>query len=169
MKNDVPVPMDLFGVVTARYPRLDEPDPRAKYEGNKYKTEVVASLEKTTEMKQWLAEQAAVIAAGVRSPRLPMRKGRKDGVVSFVLRSKDRPKLWDAKGNRIPDGVVRVGGGSKIRIGGSLSSYETGVHFCLSDVQLVELIDGNITVNAIEGEAALMLTHKNSPAFRPGS
>jgi hypothetical protein len=152
MQNYVPLPMDLFGVVVARYPRLDEPDPRAYYEGNKYKTEIVTSLEKTKEMKKWLEEQAAIIAAGVRSPRLPMRKGMKDGVVSFVLKSKDRPKLWDAKGNRIPDGAVKIGEGSKIRVGGALLSYDSGVHFDLSDVQLVELIGGNVTVNAVEGE-----------------
>jgi hypothetical protein len=156
-KKYVPVPLELFGIGIARYPKFDEPDTKGTYADNKYKTEIVVSPEKTKEMKKWLEDQAAIIAPDILSPRLPMRKGKKDGVISFVLKSKDKPKLWDAKGNRIPNGAVKIGGGSKIRVGGSLSNYDTGVNFYLSDVQLIELVGRtDIDVDAVDEDGAFV-------------
>lgn len=128
----------------ARFPKINEPDTKGEYADGKYKIEVVLNEANTKLYKKELHDVAARIFPGVKGVRIPM-KTAKDGTISFIFKSKDKPMILDAKKNKLPPEVV-VGAGSSVRVAGSLAKYEKGpnkgITAYLSAVQVVELVEG---------------------------
>jgi hypothetical protein len=133
-------------VGAARYPKISSPDTTGEYADNKFKTDVVFSDADFKDLKAKITEFAKAELPGVKSPKLPLgeHKDKETGeVTSFVrFKSARKPIIVDAKRNRIPDDV-QIGGGSKIRVGGTLASYMgKGITIYLNAVQVVELQQG---------------------------
>jgi DNA-directed RNA polymerase subunit H (RpoH/RPB5) len=147
----------------ARYPKISKPDTTGDYADNKYKTDVVFSDEETKALKAKILEFAKKELPDVKNPDLPIReaKDKETGEVTTFIRFKSarKPLIIDAKKNKIPDDV-EVGGGSRIRVGGTLNAYKKGgnkgVNIYLNAVQVIELQQGfNINdFEEYEGEDA---------------
>jgi hypothetical protein len=120
---------------TARFPKLNEPDTDGQYADNKFKTDIVfadADVEKVRAQLVAAAEQL-LSDVPVEDRQLPLKeffrkkgddkKGESEG---WGIRTKStrRPALFDAKKQKLPNGVI-VGGGSEIRVAGVLARYES--------------------------------------------
>lgn len=112
-------------VMTARYPKLSEPDTKGEYADGKYKTEATASEDYTKRFQEEI--QAAIDAhfAGKKNVHTPWKE-TKEGSIAFNFKSPSKkPELFDAKGNPLKASVV-IGGGSLIRIAGVIAAWEKG-------------------------------------------
>lgn len=112
-------------VMTARYPKLSEPDTKGEYADGKYKTEATADEDYTERFK---AEIRAVIDqhfAGKKNVHAPWKE-TKEGAIAFNFQSPSKkPELMDAKGNPLKAGIV-IYGGSRIRISGVIAVWQKG-------------------------------------------
>lgn len=133
----------------ARFPKISSPDTTGDYADNKYKTDVVFPAEYVKELRAKCLEVAKAELPDVKNPDLPIhtKKDKETGEeVTFVrFKSKRKPIIIDAKKNKVPDNV-EIGGGSKIRIGGTLNAYRKGankgINIYLNAVQVIELQQG---------------------------
>lgn len=133
----------------ARFPKLTEPDTQGEYADNKYKTDLILTDGELKEVKKTIVAFAKENLPGCEKPDLPIKSHRdkETGEVTWFLRfkSKRRPVIIDANRNRVPQGV-EIGGGSKIRVGGTLNAYEKGgnkgVNIYLNAVQVIQLQEG---------------------------
>lgn len=132
----------------AVYPSIIRPDTRYNEEGV-YKTGLEMSAkdaEKFIEdLKACYTEEFG--AKKLASAKLPFKKND-DGSIVFNFKSKNAPKLFDAKGNPIRDtSELRVGGGSVFKIAGAMKAYNaggsTGVTCYLNSVQIIDLVEYN--------------------------
>lgn len=132
----------------AVYPSVIRPDTRYNEEGV-YKTGLEMSekdAEKFVEdLKACYTEEFG--AKKLSSAKLPFKKND-DGTYVFNFKSKNAPKLFDAKGNPIKDtSELRVGGGSVFKIAGAMKAYNaggtTGVTCYLNSVQIIDLVEYN--------------------------
>lgn len=132
----------------AVYPSLVRPDTRYNEEGV-YKTGLEMSekdAEKFVEdLKACYTEEFG--AKKLASAKLPFKKND-DGSIVFNFKSKNAPKIFDAKGNPIKDASdLRVGGGSVIKVAGAMKAYNaggsTGVTCYLNSVQIIDLVEYN--------------------------
>ena len=134
----------------ARFPKISKPDTTGDYADGKYKTDVVFS---DADMK---AVKAQIVAFAkeqygddLSKIRLPIGehtdKETKEVTTYVRFKSARKPIVVDAKRKRLPEGV-EVGGGSRIRVGGTLNAYKaagnTGVNIYLNAVQVIELQQG---------------------------
>ena len=137
-----------------RYPKLSEPDTKGEYADGKYKTEITFNTINTALVKKEMEACAARMFPGAKNVKIPM-KTAKDGTVSFIFKSKNKPMLVDAKKQKIPAGV-NIGGGSTGRVHGSLAKYEKGpnkgITAYLSAVQVIELQEGGGSISAFDVE-----------------
>lgn len=112
-------------VMTARYPKLSEPDTKGEHADGKYKTEATADEDYTERFK---AEIQAVIDqhfAGKKNVHAPWKE-TKEGAIAFNFQSPSKkPELMDAKGNPLKAGIV-IYGGSRIRISGVIAVWQKG-------------------------------------------
>ena len=134
----------------AVWPKLTKPDVYGEYADSKYKTELELSVTGLTTVKAQIKEAMKSMSFKVKDPRLPFKVG-KDGIERLVAKSKFLPTIFDAKKNKILDGKtatvaeaeeLNIGGGSIIRIGGTLFPYDKGVSLQLNTVQLITLVAG---------------------------
>jgi hypothetical protein len=139
----------------ARYPKISKPDTTGEYADNKYKTDVVFSDEDLKVVTKQILDFAkenysdAEVKKMVGSDNWPIKeaKDKETGEVTTFVRFKSqrKPFIFDAKKNKIPDGV-EVGGGSRVRVGGVLNAYHKGsnkgVNIYLNAVQVIELQQG---------------------------
>jgi hypothetical protein len=132
----------------AVYPSVIRPDTRYNEEGV-YKTGLEMSAkdaEKFVEdLKACYTEEFG--AKKLASAKLPFKKND-DGSIVFNFKSKNAPKLFDAKGNPIRDtSDLRVGGGSVFKVAGAMKAYNaggtTGVTCYLNSVQIIDLVEYN--------------------------
>lgn len=132
----------------AVYPSIIRPDTRYNEEGV-YKTGLEMSAkdaEKFVEdLKACYTEEFG--AKKLASAKLPFKKND-DGSIVFNFKSKNAPKIFDAKGNPIKDASdLRVGGGSVIKVAGAMKAYNaggsTGVTCYLNSVQIIDLVEYN--------------------------
>lgn len=155
-----------FGV--ARFPKITSPDTDGKYADNKFKTSIVFDGADVDAVKAALEAAAAKLLPGIDlndillPGRLMKDKNKDTGektVVGYGIncKSKDRPAVFDAKKNKLPEGV-QIGAGSVIRMAGALKAYEKdqvvegddgkkrvvthGLTLWLNDVQVKELVQG---------------------------
>lgn len=142
----------------AVYPSVIRPDTRYNEEGV-YKTGLEMSAkdaEKFVEdLKACYVEEFG--AKKLPSAKLPFKKND-DGSIVFNFKSKNAPKIFDAKGNPIKDtSELRVGGGSVFKIAGAMKAYNaggsTGVTCYLNSIQIIELVEwgGSGPFSAEEG------------------
>lgn len=110
---------------TARFPKLSEPDTKGEYADNKYKTEIVLDDDDLAAFKKEMYAAAKELLPNVKSPNLPIKTSKKDGVVSIIFKSKHRPQVQDAQRTDIPKSV-EVGPGSVIKVAGTFAPYEKG-------------------------------------------
>lgn len=132
----------------AVYPSIIRPDTRYNEEGV-YKTGLEMSpkeAEKFVEdLKACYVEEFG--AKKLPSAKLPFKKNE-DGSIVFNFKSKNAPKIFDAKGNPIKNpSELRVGGGSVVKVAGAMKAYNaggaTGVTCYLNSIQIIDLVEYN--------------------------
>lgn len=129
----------------AKYPHLNEPDTAFDSEG-KYKTELLVSQKDAKPLIK-IIEDAAKAEHGSANCRFPYQKDEETGEVAFKLQSKYQPKFFDTMGQLVPEGKEpRIGGGSRLRLKGTLNVYkvsgQAGVSIQLASCQIVEASQG---------------------------
>jgi hypothetical protein len=161
--------------VQARFPKISTPDTEGKFADGKFKTDALFLADADHQKARAAAEAAAAkLFPGVSLDEINMplkeffdkpREGEGEDKVSagwgLVLKSKYRPAVFDARKNKLPEGV-RVGGGSIIRIASAFFPWEKpteetivengkrrkvktvqkGISLRLGDVQVKELSQG---------------------------
>jgi len=142
-------------VVTARYPKLSEPDTKGEYADGKYKTEATADEDYTERFQEAIQAVADTYFAGKKNVHLPWKE-TKEGAIAFNFKSpKKKPQLTDAKGKALKQGTV-IRGGSLIRIAGVIAAWEKGAKRGVSlwpdAVRVIKLSEG-FDANAAFGAA----------------
>jgi DNA-directed RNA polymerase len=111
-------------VMTARNPKLSEPDTAGEYADGKYKTEATADPAYTETLQQAILAVAGAYF-GSENVHLPWKE-TKEGSIAFNFKSPTKkPELTDAKGNPIKAGVI-IGSRSLIRLTGVIAAWEKG-------------------------------------------
>lgn len=133
---------------TAVYPSLTKPDTRYNAEGV-YKTGLELKGKAAEELKETLKEVfiEEFGAKKLSGAKLPM-KDNEDGSTTFNFKSKNPPKIFDAKGNPVKNPAdLRIGGGSAIKVAAAAKAYNaggnTGVTLYLNAVQIIDLVEYN--------------------------
>lgn len=130
----------------AVYPSVTRPDTRYNEEGV-YKTGLEMSPKEADkfveDLKACYVEEFG--AKKLPSAKLPFKKND-DGTIVFNFKSKNAPKIFDAKGLPIKDvSELRVGGGSVIKVSGAMKAYNaggaTGVTCYLNAIQIIDLVE----------------------------
>lgn len=142
-------------VMTARYPKLSEPDTKGEYADGKYKTEATADEAYTETLQELLQKVAEESFPGKKNIHLPFKE-TKEGDIAFMFKSpKKKPQLTDAKGKPLKAGIT-IRGGTKLRIAGSIAAWEKGTKRGLSlwpdAVRVIKLAEG-FDANAAFGAA----------------
>ena len=142
-------------IITARYPKLSEPDTKGEYADGKYKTEATADEDYTERFQETIQAVADTYFAGKKNVHLPWKE-TKEGAIAFNFKSpKKKPQLTDAKGKALKQGTV-IRGGSLIRIAGVIAAWEKGAKRGVSlwpdAVRVIKLSEG-FDANAAFGAA----------------
>src|SRR4029077_3042179 len=148
-------------VVTARYPKLSEPDTKGEYADGKYKTEATADEAYTETFQEEIQAVADTYFAGKKNVHLPWKE-TKEGAIAFNFKSpKKNPQLTDAKGKALAPKYLSkeaaenddlnpaykaIRGGSLIRIAGVIAAWEKGAKRGVSlwpdAVRVIKLSEG---------------------------
>lgn len=133
----------------ARYPHITTPDSTGRFADNKYKVQVLISKKEAEPFVQ----QLKAIAKELKVNKLPFKEDKEDpSMLVFVAKSKFKPLIFDAKRNEVKKVDLRVGAGSKLRMGGIVYPYDTGLSLQLKQVQILDLVDGsNAMFDEVEG------------------
>jgi hypothetical protein len=133
---------------TAVYPSLTKPDTRYNAEGV-YKTGLELKGKDAEGLKETLKEVfiEEFGAKKMSGAKLPMKENE-DGSITFNFKSKNQPKVFDAKGNPVKNlADLRLGGGSVIKVAAAAKAYNaggnTGVTLYLNAVQIIDLVEYN--------------------------
>ena len=127
-----------FGV--AKYPHISSPDTKGKFADGKYKTKLILPIDDPGAVRFMAEIDAAVEKAhGAKGAQLykPYEVDEEAGEVTFTLKTKYEPAIFDAR-NKQARGV-HIGGGSVIRLMGSIVEYDKGVTCQCNQVQIREL------------------------------
>jgi hypothetical protein len=158
-------------VMTARYPKLSEPDTKGEYADGKYKTEATADEDYTERFQEEIQKVADAHFAGKRNVHLPWKE-TKEGAIAFNFKSpKKKPQLTDAKGRALAPKYLSkadaesetvnpayrvIRGGSLLRIAGVIAAWEKGAKRGVSlwpdAVRVIKLSEG-FDANAAFGAA----------------
>lgn len=132
----------------AVYPHLDVPDAFTDPETGKtgvpkYSVKIKPSDADLKAFKAEMEKQAAELLPDCDRPGLPFHKNKttKEITVKMASGAERKPPLFDAKNNKLPDGVV-VGGGSLLNVRVALNAYEGfggGINLYIDAVQVLEL------------------------------
>lgn len=125
-------------VGVAVWPSLHEPDSRF---GDKpaYKVKLAFDPQTMEQVKKQIKATAA--AAGFPPAKLPIAADKEHGEV-LVAKSTYKPAQFDAKNQPVN---LNIGGGSRIRISGTLNYYKAfggGINIYVNSVQVLELQEG---------------------------
>lgn len=143
----------VTNVMTARYPKLSEPDTKGEYADGKYKTEATADEAYTEEFQEAIKAVAEAAFEGKKNVHLPFKE-TKEGAIAFNFKSpKKKPQLTDSKGKALKQGTV-IRGGSLIRIAGVMAPWEKGAKRGVSlwpdAVRVIKLSEGSVGFGAPE-------------------
>jgi hypothetical protein len=132
-------------VMTARNPKLSEPDTDGEFADGKYKTEATADEAYTVTLQEEIQALANECFAGKNNIHLPW-KDTKEGEIAFMFKSpKKKPQLTDSKGKPLKAGTIILSG-SKIRIAGVIAAWQKGrmrgVSLWPSAIRVIRLADG---------------------------
>ncbi len=109
--------------MTARNPKLSEPDTVGEYADGKYKTEAIAAESFRAAFQEKIQAVADEYFAGKKNVHLPWKE-TKEGAIAFNFKSpKKKPRLVDAKGVDLKLGII-IHSGSMIRIAGVIAAWE---------------------------------------------
>lgn len=128
------------------YSSLVKPDTKFDPEG-KYKTSITLPEEQAQPLIDMFKEEAVDELGPKKAAKAKMPvKENDDGTVTLTFKTKNKPKLFDAKGNPIKNTAdLRVGSGSTIRVKGAAKAYENGanigVTLYLNEVQIIKLVE----------------------------
>lgn len=132
-------------IMTARKPKLSEPDTDGEYADGKYKTEATANGDYTERFQRAIRAVADTYFAGKKNVHLPWKE-TKEGAIAFNFKSpKKKPEFVDARGNPLRQGII-IRGGSLIRIVGVMAAWEKGTKRGVSlwpdAVRVIKLVQG---------------------------
>jgi hypothetical protein len=144
----------------ARYAWLTTPDTAFDKDGV-YQTQLIIDANDAAGMMTLLEEASQQFHGNAPNVRLPIVTDSDTGDVIFKLKSQYKPKFYDSQGNVIIDSQVpALFGGSRIRIGGVITGYDSpktgkGITMNINKVQIVEantsIGDDDGGFDAIEG------------------
>lgn len=131
----------------ASYPSLTKPDTRFSAEGI-YKTGLILSPEEAEPIVKMLEEEFQAefgTKKKLSQAKMPV-KYNEDGTVTISFKSKNAPKIVDAKGKPVMNPTeLRIGGGSTIKISAAAKAYNAGgavgVTCYLNAVQIISLVE----------------------------
>jgi hypothetical protein len=148
------------GPFTFAYPHLTSPDTEGKYADNKYKVDGIAPPTSEAMKKAKAVVASALKELGApKNAAIPLKQetakndktGKREPTGNLMFRTKSQypPAIVDAKGNPIPEKVLKslkIGPGSEGLLQGYFQSYELrgepGLSFTLTGVQLIKLVKG---------------------------
>lgn len=135
----------VTNIMTARYPKLSEPDTKGEYADGKYKTEATADEAITEAFQEEVQKVADENFPGKKNVHLPWKE-TKEGDIAFIFKSpKKKPMLMDSKGKALKAGTA-IRGGSIIRIAGVIAAWEKGAKRGVSlwpdAVRVIKLSEG---------------------------
>lgn len=128
MSKSTPSPIGI-----ARYPNITQPDSFGKYADGKFKTQLVVSKKDAAPM----VESLKALAKENKVAHLPFKEDG-DSIV-FKFKSKYRPMIVDARNKKVEKLDLRIGGGSKIRVGYTVYPYDKGLALQMTHVQVLAL------------------------------
>lgn len=133
-------------IMTARYPKLSEPDTKGEYADGKYKTEATAGRDYTERLRDEVQRVAEANFPRKKHVHVPWKE-TKEGEIAFNFKSpKKRPELTDAKGNPLMAGII-IRDGSLIRLSGVIAAWEKGAKRGVSlwpdAVRVIKLAEGS--------------------------
>lgn len=133
----------------ARYPHITTPDATGKYADNKFKVQVLIPKKDAEPFVQQLKK----VAKELDVDKLPFKEDKDDpSMLVFMAKSKFKPLVFDAKRNEVKKVDLRVGAGSKLRVGGIVFPYDKGLSLQMKQVQIIDLVDGaNAMFDEMEG------------------
>lgn len=139
----------ITAVGTAQYPHITSPDSTGKYADGKYKVKVLVPKKDA----EPLVNELTTLAKALGVAKLPFKEDKDDpSMIAFVAKSKFKPLIFDAKKNEVKKVDLRVGSGSKLRVGGIVYPYDTGISLQMKQVQIIDLVDGaNAMFDEVEG------------------
>jgi hypothetical protein len=141
---------------TAQYPHLTTPDTTGKYADGKFKTKlVVPAKEGGEEFAKFLRDTAKELT-GLKSPEVSIKQDD-DGNYVFSFKSKFCPAVIGPDNKPINlkklDAEFRIGGGSRIRVGGECFPYEKGISLQMKQVQIISVVTGRQSMfDEVEGD-----------------
>ncbi|MBR0895778.1 hypothetical protein JQ616_12515 [Bradyrhizobium tropiciagri] len=132
-------------IMTARYPKLSEPDTQGEYADGKYKTEATASRDYTERLQGEIQRVVEANFPRRKSVHVPWKE-TKEREIAFIFKSpKKKPVLTDAKGNPLNAGII-IRGGALIRLIGVIAAWEKGAKRGVSlwpdAVRVIKLANG---------------------------
>lgn len=151
----------------AVYPWLNKADTEYNTEGQ-FKTGLRVPADQAKELIDKCKELAQEEFGGKKAAaaKMPWKQDEDTGELIINVKSKFKPKFYDADGTYIPEHYhPQVWGGSVLRVGGHIIAYNTsgnmGISLRLSKVQVVELAEREDSggFGAVEGGG---FTHKES-------
>lgn len=136
-------------VGTARWPHITQPDNTGQFADGKFKTKLVVSKKDAEPLVARLKE----LAKEHKVSMLPFKEDPDDpSNIVFTIKSKYKPLVVDTKKNEVTKPDLRIGGGSKLRIGGVIFPWAKGLSLQMNQVQVLELVDGqNVMFDEVEG------------------
>lgn len=129
----------------AGYPKLTRPDTKFNAEGV-YSTSLTMD-KKTAQPLIDKIEEAYTEEFGAKAlPKANWPYKEEDGQVTFKFKSKQKPKLFDAKGTPIKEAAeLSVGSGSVLKVSGSIScravSGKNYATLYMNAVQIIDLVE----------------------------
>lgn len=127
----------------ARYPKLDKQD---TYEGKEvgYKIGIILEDEALEKVRAQIdaAVKTLLPNAGKKGPKFTPLREDKDGNEYLEFKSYKKTPLFGPKNNKLPEGTAeKLGGGSIIRIKGSMTASNGGVVGYLNGIQIAKLVE----------------------------
>lgn len=131
---------------SAGYPKLLKPDTKFKAEGE-YSTSLTMDKKIAKPLMDQIEEAYTEEFGAKALPKanFPFKEDE-DGNITFKFKSKQKPKLFDAKGVHIKDGSdLGIGSGSTMKVSGAIScravSGKNYATLYMNAVQIIDLVE----------------------------
>lgn len=124
---------------TARWPHITRPDSTGQFADGKFKVKLIVPKKDAEDFVRNLKE----LAKEHKVSMLPFKDDKDDpSNYEISIKSKYKPLIVDAKKREVTKADLRIGGGSKLRIGGVIFPWAKGLSLQMKQVQILELVDG---------------------------
>lgn len=142
----------------ANHPHFVTPDTEGQYATGKFTSKLIMTPDAAKPLVDIIMKEAASHKAG-KACKLPFKKEtRKDGDnavetgnIQFSVSSKYAPAIINPKTNKAIDlkkmgSEFDIGRGSRVKIAGEVYSYDKGLSLQMSQVMLLDLVNGRASV-----------------------